>query len=538
MKKAYRIFAALCALPLAAGFFACSPPLLRNRSGAAVAIVAADESQFAPGDYGKPLGEYDATIMLSGATATLSDASFGNSGTVATVTRKGVYKVSGTGDGASIVVDSRERGNVYLIFDGVNLTSPGACLTVLNSSKTIIQCVGDNVLSSTAAEPVQEGSFSINGAIYSRTKLAVCGEGTLEVNSALHGVVVKDDLRITGASITVNAGKRGFDVNDSFRMGGGKTVVYSGSDGVRVSNKKGDSYAYMDGGSLEINSAGDGLCASGPDGCVKLAGGSVKIASGGGSGMAKGQTSSKGIKSDGAIEIGKASVEIDSNDDAINSASAISFAGGDVKVKSGDDAIASDGEVLVSAGTVSVITSVKGVEAAVLNVIGGSLSVVASDGGVSAGVKDESGKKTGGKVLISGGTIDVTAGGDGVDAHGSIYVSGGVTVIKSGAGAVVKGDGEADKATVSGGVVLAAGKKEKATNFDSGKSCSALIAVSLSGASEVSFGSGFTYSLSGEYDSLLYSSPFLSFGGKQTLSVNGEQKSLDFTRSLYYTALE
>ena len=70
----------------------------------------------------------------------------------------------------------------------------------------------------------------------------------------------------------------------------------------------------------------------------------------------------------------------------------------------------------------------------------------------------------------------VEAGGDGLDTNGALYVSGGETYIF---GPEKGGNGSLDyntAGTISGGVVMVAGTKSMAENFDSSSTqCSALV---------------------------------------------------------------
>jgi hypothetical protein len=77
-------------------------------------------------------------------------------------------------------------------------------------------------------------------------------------------------------------------------------------------------------------------------------------------------------------------------------------------------------------GTVNVLSSYEGVEAAYVNLIGGSLTTHASDDGVNA-ASDEEGVTP--SVLISGGTHFIYAGSDGIDSNGTLDITGGSTAV-------------------------------------------------------------------------------------------------------------
>jgi hypothetical protein len=77
-------------------------------------------------------------------------------------------------------------------------------------------------------------------------------------------------------------------------------------------------------------------------------------------------------------------------------------------------------------GTVNVLSSYEGVEAAYVNISGGSLTTHASDDGINA-ASDENGVTP--SVMISGGEHFIYSGSDGIDSNGTLDISGGTTSV-------------------------------------------------------------------------------------------------------------
>ena len=84
---------------------------------------------------------------------------------------------------------------------------------------------------------------------------------------------------------------------------------------------------------------------------------------------------------------------------------------------------------------------------------------------------------TGGSIVISGGNVHITAGGDGVDSNGSVEISGGYTVVEG----PVQGDTSVldfnSSGTITGGTFIGTGGAGMASNFTSAEQ--GLIAVSV-----------------------------------------------------------
>ncbi len=179
----------------------------------------------------------------------------------------------------------------------------------------------------------------------------------------------------------------------------------------------------------------------------------------------KGDHSTKGIKADNEIIINDGTITIKSYDDSIHANSDvelengespkgnITIVGGQVCVYSNDDGIHADETVTITGGKISVTHSYEGIEGNNVVISDGDISVVASDDGIN-------GTATSGvAIAISGGTIYVYAGGDGLDSNSQtsyqgIVFSGGKTTIISTSGGNSLIDTERGY-TYSGGIVLA-----------------------------------------------------------------------------------
>lgn len=521
-----------------------------GEGAAADTEVVVDTGQFSDGDYKDVTSETpNATITLSGSEGTISDTTRGSSGSTVTISSKGIYYISGSSENVTILVnDETESGNIYLILDNVSMTNSSTpCIQVEAADKVIIQCVGENTLIYNGPE-----SANLDGAIYARDDIAVNGEGSLTIESTLHGIVAKNDLKITGANVTVTAAKIGIQAGDSVRIGGGNTEIFAGHDGIQVENDEGDSYLYMADGSLTIEAGYDGIDVdtSGTvfSGHITLAGGSVSITAGGGAENAKTSTSQKGLSCAGDIHIGNVTLSVSSADDAFHSGASINVTGGVTTASSSDDGVHADGTLTISGGSLSVEKSYEGLEAETVNILGGDVKVYASDDGINAAGgsdtassgDDRWSSSASGTLNISGGTLYVNAGGDGLDSNGSIYVSGGVTFVEgptdSGNGSLDKGDGSGCVLSITGGVVVATGSAGMAVNFDSGSQCSALVSLSGSAGDVISAddGSGLSFTATKSFQTVVYSSPELTQGSSYSLSAGSNSAAMDFSSSLYY----
>lgn len=209
-------------------------------------------------------------------------------------------------------------------------------------------------------------------------------------------------------------------------------------------------------------------------------------------------TSMKGMKSQSDMLITGGSITIDSADDSVHSNASITVNGGTFDIAAGDDAFHADDTLTVTDGTINISESYEGLEALHVDVQGGDITLTASDDGLNAaGGTDSSGTEGGrdgmfgggpgggggmsstsdGTITISGGNLYINASGDGIDANGSLTISGGYTVVVG----PTQGDTSTldydTEAVITGGTFIGTGASGMAQTFSSSEQ--GVVAVSV-----------------------------------------------------------
>lgn len=421
------------------------------------------------------------TAVFTDTGVTVTGEGLKASGTTLTVTAEGTYVLSGECKNGAVVVNAPKDHKVQLVLSGLNLTAKsGAPLHIQQADKVFVTLADGsvNALSDTGAS----SDTSVDAAIFSKEDMTINGNGTLTVNGNYkHGIVSKDDLVIAGGTITVNAASTGMDGKDCVKIKDGSITVNAKKNGIRATNEEDAAlgYIWIGGGTIAVEAGNDGLEAIS---YLKIDDGNITLKTGGGSGrkLSSSSASAKGLKCDGDILVGGGTFSLDTADDAIHAGGNIYLQGGTVSIQTGDDAIHADATLEISGSVTDITKSYEGLEATDIRITGGITAVVASEDGINAaGGNDDTsswpGRPGGDRfagstatIEIRGGYLFINAAGDGIDANGTIEISGGTVLIS---GPTNNGNGALDydgKCSVTGGVLIACGAAGMAQNVSEG----------------------------------------------------------------------
>lgn len=245
-----------------------------------------------------------------------------------------------------------------------------------------------------------------------------------------------------------------------------------------------------------------------------------------GPGSVKIESNGKGIKADAGLGLsGSGTYTITAKDDTLHSNGNITIAKGTYVLNTGDDAIHADGTLKIVSGKVVAEKSHEGIEANIVEISGGDVSITSSDDGINAQNSDGTsrvGTIGDGRLAISGGKVYVNSGGDGLDSNGTIIISGGETYVD---GPLNDGNGAIDcdgEINITGGILIAVGSSGMAQNATSATQPSVLMNLNQSYGGNIIFG-GISYEPSKKFQSVLISSDKLKVGETYQLSIGGSQ---------------
>ena len=312
-------------------------------------------------------GSWDTTdaavITLTGDGASISgNGAYVYDGNVV-IAEAGRYVFSGNLEDGSIIVDTHDSSKVWILLDGVEINcSDDACIQVDQADKVFLTLAegSQNILTSGSVYSDTALSDGTDGAIFAHDDLTINGSGSLTVTAQYsHGISANDDLVITGGTITISAVDDAIHVNDSIRIKDAAITATAGDDGLLTTNEVENGYLYIESGTLDITASGDGIHTTGD----------------------------------------------------------ITVAGGETNISAGDDGIHSDASVYVQSGTILISDCYEGIEALIIDVSGGDVSINCEDDGFNA--NGGSGDMFGGGGQMGGGRNDGTSGHGGMQGSGT-----------------------------------------------------------------------------------------------------------------------
>lgn len=382
-------------------------------------------------------------------------------GQTMTITAEGTYIFSGTLSEGQIVVDA-DNAKVQIVFDNVDITCASSAAVYVKSAEKVFVTLAEgsqNTLRNTD-EYVAIDDNNIDAVIFAKSDLTLNGTGSLTIVSAEgHGIVSKDDLKITGGTYDITAAGHSLSGKDSVRIADGTFILTAEKDGIHAENADDEEkgYIYIADGDFTITSDGDGMDASN---IVQIEDGTFDITAGGGAanslkthesdmpggGMSQNierpdgesmpqmgekpdeeSMSQMGEKPDeesmpqmGEKPDGENMPQDTTTDESGTSTKGIKAGGGmylnggTYQIDSADDSIHSNANITIADGTYTLATGDDGVHADdALTVNGGTITVTESYEGLE-----------GLTVTINDGTIDITARDDGINTAGGTDQSG------------------------------------------------------------------------------------------------------------------
>lgn len=242
----------------------------------------------------------------------------------------------------------------------------------------------------------------------------------------------------------------------------------------------------------------------------------------------------------GTLDIQAGKDGIKSNQDQDDQAGYIWIDGGAITIAADDDGIQAETALIVNGGTVNITRSQEALAGKTVDILDGEIHAQAEDDGINSAASVETEREKmqnqeGVYTRIAGGEIYLNARADGIDSNGNLYIEGGhlcLTGPSDGGNGILDYNGDA---TLTGGVVFAAGTAGMMQTFGEASTQNYLVVyyeepqeagtgISLADGDGKLLGS---YTPEKAYEAVIISVPELAVGN--TYSVTAGEKQTEVT---------
>jgi len=393
------------------------------------------------------------------------------------ITEDGTYIISGVLNDGQILVDTDKESKIRIVLNGVSINNDdGSAIYVKQAAKVFLTMVeGSENSFSTTGEIKNIDENNIDAVIFSNDNLTINGEGCVTVSTDYGNGITSKD-----------------------------DLVFTG-------------------GTYKINVSGKALEAKDR---VKIADGEYYL-----------------IAGDDGIHC--------ENDEEKEGTGYVYINDGNFTIFSGDDGIHGNSNVTINGGNIVIEEAYEGIEAQTVDINGGIIYIYTADDGINAaggndgssfhglGSEETFSSEVEAYILIAGGELYIDAQGDGVDANGNLYVTGGITYIS---GITDEKDGALDynnEGIITGGTFVAAGKREMAQNFSESSTQASILVYAdsiIDGNVELTDADKNTmieYYPNREYSCVVISIPEIEKNGTYYINMGGTTKKVEMNGVIY-----
>ena len=482
----------------------------------------------------------DDGAVISGSSA----SSVSSNGQTITISGEGTYVLSGTLTQGQVIVEAEDTAKIQLVLKGASIHNENGPAIRINAADKVFVTLAEgttNTLTDGSSYTLDEGSDEPNATLFSKADLAINGSGTLNVTgSYAHAVNSKDDLVITGGTFNITSQADAVRGRDCVKISGGTFNITAGEDAFKSNNDEDATrgFVLIDGGTYSVSAGDDAFHA---ETALLIRGGEITVTS-----------CEEGYEA-ALIQVEGGNSNITANDDGLNASygsSTVSTGGGAMGAGAnagagmGTDANANAGASMdASTGGITNASMDMSVNATSANTSTGTSTTTnnapsfedtapSSSGTAPSG--DMAGNGGGGmgeadsrcQVKISGGTLTVNAGGDGIDSNGTLEITGGTVLVS---GPENNGNSALDyasTATVSGGTMIIAGMDGMAQSFSGGTQAFAMVSATGSAGSTIQIASAdgtvlASFTAPKQFDNVVVSAPGMTDGQTYQLLVDG-----------------
>ena len=221
---------------------------------------------------------YNGSITYGATSVQSTGTGISVSGTVATITAGGSYRVEGSCANGQLIVNVDKLEQVQIVLSGLTLKCENSApLWVKSADKVVVTLAQGTQNSFEDGTTFGSDLDAPNACVYAKDDLTFNGKGALTVTAHLNnGIGCTNDLKFTGGTYTVSAVNNAIKGKDSIAILDATITVTAADDAFKSDNdtEAGKGFIYIAGGTFTITATDDGLQAFS---AIELAGGTFTV---------------------------------------------------------------------------------------------------------------------------------------------------------------------------------------------------------------------------------------------------------------------
>jgi len=274
-------------------------------------------------DTNTAIGSNATIVTLNGTSIAVDGTGASASGSKLNITAGGTYQLSGTLSDGQIIVNTTSKTTVRLILKGVDITcSDSAPIYIMDAKKAVLiladgtkNSLTDGTKYTLTDVQAQEPSATL----FCKCDMTITGNGSLTIAANYNnGITGKDNLKITGGTISITAVVDGIKGRDYTAIKNANITVDAKADGIKSSNDVDSALGFVsiESGTLNINAGMDGIKAETD---VSISGGTFII-----------KSADDALDSNGSMTISGGSLKLTAVDKGMNAATSLTITGGNI----------------------------------------------------------------------------------------------------------------------------------------------------------------------------------------------------------------
>ena len=251
MKKTVRsLFAFVLMFVIAVSVFSCTAP---------------EEGPLSEEPLPQPDGNPVNITLADGTTSADNSAMLSIAGNTVTINAPGTYELTGSLTNGQIIVDTLNKGDVFLVLAGINVHCENSAPIFCKQAKNlyvVLEKDTENYISDGKSYVFAPGQDEPDATLFSKDDLFIMGEGSLFVDANYNdGITGKDDVNIESGNITVDSVNHGIKGKDSLEIKGGNVKVTALGDGLKSTQDNDATLGFVEikGGNVNITAGDEGI---------------------------------------------------------------------------------------------------------------------------------------------------------------------------------------------------------------------------------------------------------------------------------------